>query len=186
MHNLTLKPEVTFCVRGVGSPVLANVYLHYVLDLWVHKSWRNRKVEGDMIIVRYADDFVTGFQHRREAEHFLNDLRERLARFGLALHPDKTWLIEFGRFANADRTNRGQGKPETFEFLGMTHFCAKTRNGKFRLGRRPWRKRVGRTLRRIKEELRRRMHWGKHEVVRWLGRVIHGWLNYFAVPGTSG
>ena len=171
---------------AIASPVLANVYLHYVLDLWVHKSWRNRKVEGDMIIVRYADDFVTGFQHRREAEHFLNDLRERLARFGLALHPDKTRLIEFGRFASADRKNRGQGKPETFEFLGMTHFCAKTRNGKFRLGRRPWRKRVGRTLRRIKEELRRRMHWGKHEVVRWLGRVIHGWLNYFAVPGTSG
>ena len=94
------------------SPVLANVYLHYVLDLWVHKSWRKRKVEGDMIIVRYADDFVTGFQHRWEAQRYLNDLRERLAQFGLTLHPDKTRLIEFGRFANEDRKNRGQGKPE--------------------------------------------------------------------------
>ena len=171
---------------AIASPTLANGYLHYVLDLWVHKSWRKRKVEGDMIIVRYADDFVAGFQHRWEAERFLDDLRARLARFGLALHPDKTRLIEFGQFASADRKNRGQGKPETFEFLGMTHFCGKTRNGKFRLGRRPSRKRVGRTLRRIKEELRRRMHTGKHEVARWLGRVIDGWLNYFAVPGTSG
>ena len=132
---------------AIVSPTLANGYLHYVLDLWVHKSWRKRKVEGDMIIVRYADDFVTGFQHRWEAERFLDDLRARLARFGLALHPDKTRLIEFGQFASADRKNRGQGKPETFEFLGMTHFCGKTRNGKFRLGRRPSRKRVGRTLR---------------------------------------
>ena len=171
---------------AIASPVLANVYLHYVLDLWVHKSWRKRKVEGDMIIVRYADDFVTGFKHRWEAQHFLTDLRARLARFGLALHPDKTRLIEFGQFASEDRKNRGQGKPETFEFLGMTHFCGKTRNGKFRLGRRPSRKRVGRTLRRIKEELRKRMHLGKHEVARWLGRVIDGWVNYFAVPGTSG
>ena len=170
---------------AIVSPVLANAYLHYVLDLWVHKSWRKRKVEGDMIIVRYADDFVTGFQHRWEAQRFLNDLRERLARFGLTLHPDKTRLIEFGRFANEDRKNRSQGKPETFEFLGMTHFCGKTRNGKFRLGRNPARKRVTRTLRRIKDELRKRMHLGKHEVARWLGRVINGWLNYFAVPGTS-
>ena len=170
---------------AIVSPVLANVYLHYVFDLWVHKSWRNRKGKGDMIVVRYADDFVVGFQHRWEAESFLGDLRERLARFGLDMHPDKTRLIEFGRFARANRKARGLGKPETFDFLGMTHFCAKTLRGKFRVGRKPSRKRMRRTLRRIKEELRKRMHWSKHETARWLGRVLNGWLNYYAVPGTS-
>ena len=175
--------------RGVpqgatASPVLANVYLHYVFDLW-SQAWRKRKGKGDMIVVRYADDFVVGFQHQWEAENFLNDLRERLTRFGLDLHPDKTRLIAFGRFAKARRKERGLGKPETFDFLGMTHFCAKTLRGKFRVGRKPSRKRVRRTLRRIKEELRRRMHLSKHEVAKWLGRVISGWLNYYAVPGTS-
>jgi len=166
------------------SPVLANVYLHYVFDLWA-KSWRNRKVKGDMIVVRYADDFVVGFQYRWEAESFLNDLRERLAQFELDQHPDKTRLIAFGRFAIARRKERGLGKPETFDFLGMTHYCAKTLRGKFRVGRKPSRKRVTRTLRRIKAELRRRMHLSKREVAKWLGRVINGWLNYYAVPGTS-
>ena len=169
---------------AIAAPVLANVYLHYVLDLWV-QSWRKRKRNGDMIVVRYADDFVVGFQHQWEAENFLNDLRERLAKFGLDLHPDKTRLIAFGRFAKARRKERGLGKPETFDFLGMTHFCVKTLRGKFRVGRKPSRKRVKRTLMRIKEELRRRMHLRKHEVARWLGRVINGWLNYYAVPGTS-
>ena len=138
-----------------------------------------------MIVVRYADDFVVGFQHRWEAESFLDDLRERLAKFGLELHPDKTRLIEFGRFARARRKERGLGKPETFDFLGMTHFCAKTLRGKFRVGRKPSRMRMRRTLRRIKEELRKRMHWSKHETARWLGRVLNGWLNYYAVPSTS-
>ena len=170
---------------AIVSPVLANAYLHYVFDLWAHKSWRKRKGKGDMIVVRYADDFVVGFQHRWEAESFLNDLRERLARFGLDMHPDKTRLIEFGRFARANRKAREQGKPETFDFLGMTHFCAKTRRGKFRVGRKPARERVRRTLRRIKEELRNRMHRSRHETARWLGRVINGWLNYHAVPGTT-
>ena len=169
---------------AIVSPVLANVYMHYVFDLWA-KSWRKRKGKGDMIIVRYADDFVVGFQHRWETENFLNDLRERLARFGLDLHPDKTRHIEFGRFARANRKARGQGKPETFDFLGMTHFCAKTRRGKFRVGRKPSRKRVIRTLGRIKEELRKRWHVDKYEVSLWLGRVINGWLNYYAVPGSS-
>ena len=113
-----------------------------------------------MIVVRYADDFVVGFQRRWEAESFLKDLKERLAKFGLDLHPDKTRLIEFGRFAKADRKRRGQGKPETFDFMGMTHYCATTRRGKFRVGRKPSRKRVGRTLRRIWEALRMRMHLG--------------------------
>ncbi len=170
---------------AIVSPVLANAYLHYVFDLWVHKSWRKRKGKGDMIVVRYADDFVVGFQHQWEAESFLSDLRERLARFGLDMHPDKTRLIAFGRFAKARRKERGQGKPETFDFLGMTHYCVTTLRGKFRVGRKPSRKRVRRTLRRIKEELRRRMHLSKHEVAQWLGRVINGWLNYYAVPGTS-
>ena len=169
---------------AIASPVLANVYLHYVFDLW-SQAWRKRKGKGDMIVVRYADDFVVGFQHQWEAENFLNDLRERLTRFGLDLHPDKTRLIAFGRFAKARRKERGLGKPETFDFLGMTHFCAKTLRGKFRVGRKPSRKRVRRTLRRIKEELRKRRHIGKHEVARWLARVINGWLNYYAVPGTS-
>ena len=137
---------------AIVSPVLANAYLHYVFDLWMHKSWRERRAKGDMIVVRYADDFVVGFQHRWEAESFLDDLRERLAKFGLELHPDKTRLIEFGRFARARRKERGLGKPETFDFLGMTHFCAKTLSWKFRVGRKPARQRVRRTLRRIKDE----------------------------------
>lgn len=169
---------------AIVSPVLANVYLHYVFDLWA-QSWRKRKGKGDMVVVRYADDFVIGFQNQWEAENFLSDLKSRLARFGLALHPDKTRLIAFGRFAIARRKERGLGKPETFDFLGMTHFCVKTLRGKFRVGRKPSRKRLKRTLRRIKDELRRRMHLSKHEVAKWLGRVINGWLNYYAVPGTS-
>ena len=170
---------------AIASPVLANVYLHYVLDLWVHKVWRKRSGKGVTIVVRYADDFVVGFQHRWEADSFLNDLRERLAEFGLNLHPDKTRLIEFGRFATRDRKNRGQGKPETFDFMGMTHFCVTTKRGKFRVGRKPSPKRVRRTLRRIREELRKRMHMGKLALAQWLARVINGWLNYYAVPGSS-
>lgn len=170
---------------AIVSPILANVYLHYVFDLWVHKTWRGRKAKGDMIVVRYADDFVVGFQHKWEADRFLINLRERLAQFGLALHPDKTRLIEFGRFAKANRKNRGLRKPETFDFLGMTHFCDQSRKSRFRVGRKPSRKRVRRTLKRIKDELRKRMHMGVHAVAKWLGRVINGWLNYYAVPGTA-
>jgi len=182
LHNLALKPEVAFCVRGVISPILANVYLHYVLDLWFQRRWRARAVEGETVIVRYADDFVVGFQHRRDAKRFVNDLKERLGRFDLSVHPDKTRLIEFGRFAQANRRVRGQRRPETFDFLGFTHYCAKDRGGGFQLGRKPVAKRVSRTLRRIKEELRRRRHRGVDELGRWLGQVLNGWLNYFAVP----
>ena len=138
-----------------------------------------------MIFVRYADDYTVGFQHKEDAERFLHDLTARLARFGLGLHPDKTRLIEFGRFAAANRAKRGQGKPDTFDFLGMTHVCARNRSGTFRVGRRPSRKRVRRTLRRIKESLHRRQHEDMRDTARWLGRVINGWLNYYAVPGTS-
>src|SRR6184192_2685110 len=121
-----LNHQVIFCVRGVISPLLANVYLHYVFDLWV-QHWRTHRAKGEVIVVRYADDMVLGFQLRAEAERFLQDWRERLRKFGLELHPDKTRLIEFGRFAAEDRKRRGEGKPETFNFLGFTHICAKNR-----------------------------------------------------------
>ena len=169
---------------GIISPCLANIYLHYAFDLWVHQIWRGRKATGDMIVVRYADDFVVGFQFQQDADRFLSDLTERMASFGLALHPDKTRLIEFGRHAPANRAAQGTGKPDTFDFLGMTHYCDKTRRGRFRVGRKPSRKRVRRTLNRIREALRSRRHLKAKEISRWLGRVINGWLNYFAVPGS--
>ena len=131
-----------------------------------------------------ATRHVAGFQHKRDAERFLADLKERLDQYRLQLHPDKTRLIEFGRSARANRTSRGRARPETFDFLGMTHYCEQTRQGRFRVGRKPAGKRVRRTLRRIKEALRRRRHEDKHNTVRWLGRVISGWLNYYAVPGS--
>ena len=169
---------------SVASPILANVYLHYVLDLWFQKKWRRREVTGDSIIVRYADDFVVGFQHKRDAERFLQAVRQRFENFDLTLHPDKTRLIEFGQFAHERRQRRGQGRPETFDFLGLTHYCAKTRNGHFRLGRKPMAKRMTRTLKRIREVLRRRMHANVADTAKWLGRVLGGWLNYYAVPGS--
>ena len=135
-----------------------------------------------MIIVRYADDFVLGFQYRSDAVRFQREATARLARYGLDLHPDKTRLIEFGRFAAADRKRRGQGKPETFDFLGFTHYCRRRRGGKFGLGRQPIAKRMSRKLRAIKQALKRRMHEDERETGQWLGQVLHGWLNYYAVP----
>lgn len=179
------KDDLRGTPQGSGiSPCLANVYLHYVLDLWFQKKWRSRETGGDTIIVRYADDFVVGFQYKRDAERFLDAARERFGRFELALHPDKTRLIEFGRFAHVNRQERGQGKPETFDFLGFTHYCTKYRNGDFQLGRKPVAKRMNRTLKRIGEALRRRMHANVEETARWLGRVLNGWLNYYAVPNS--
>ena len=134
------------------------------------------------MIVRYADDFVVGFQHKQDAEQFLHDLKARLGRFGLELHPDKTRLIEFGRFAISNRRQRGLGKPETFDFLGFTHYCTKDKKGWFRLGRKPIAERMIRTLKRLREELRRRMHDDILDTGRWLGQVLNGWLAYFAVP----
>ena len=169
---------------AIASPVLANVYLHYVLDNWFHRKWRKEVPEGEALIVRYADDFVVGFQYKREAELFLKDLKERLCKFGLSLHPQKTRLVEFGRFAQADRAERGERRPETFDFLGFTHYCMKTRKGRFRLGRKPMRARRIRTLHRIKEALRKRMHHDRWEVGAWLGKVVNGWLGYYSVPGS--
>jgi RNA-directed DNA polymerase len=164
------------------SPLLANVYLHYVFDQWA-QQWRGRHARGDMVIVRYADDFIAGFQHREDAERFQADLSQRLAKFGLELKAEKTRLIEFGRFAAQDRAGRGQGAPETFNFLGFTHVCGKTRSGRFALRRTTMGKRVRAKLREVKDQLRRRMHRLVPEVGRWLGSVVRGHLAYYAVPG---
>ena len=167
---------------SVISPMLANIYLHYVLDLWVTRKWRAQEASGDVIIVRYADDYVVGFEHRDDAERFLRDLTERFRGFELELNADKTRLIEFGRFAASNRRARGEGRPETFDFLGFTHYCREDRKGRFGLGRKPTRKRMNRTMERIKRELRARMHDDVMDTGRWLGRMLRGWLNYYAVP----
>ena len=155
------------------SPLLANVYLHYVLDLWAAR-WRRREANGDMIIVRYADDFIVGFQYERDARGFLDELRARLQEFALSLHPEKTRLTEFGRFAAKDRKARGQGKPETFNFPGFTFICGKTRSGKFLLIRKTRRDRMRAKLRRLKQEMWRRMHYPIPQQGKWLGHVVRG------------
>jgi RNA-directed DNA polymerase len=165
-----------------ASPLLANVYLHYVLDLWAD-WWRKHHAHGDVIIVRWADDFIVGFEHHMDAEKFLAGLRERFARFGLELHPGKTRLIEFGRFAATSRARRGLGKPETFDFLGFTHICAKSRNGRFWLKRITISKRMRAKLKAVKDQLRQRMHEPIPEQGRWLAAVVRGHTNYYAVPG---
>ncbi len=170
---------------AVISPILANVYLHYVFDLWAH-AWRRQHAAGDMVIVRYADDIVLGFEHERGARAFLAAMRARLGEFGLELHPDKTRLIQFGRWAISSRKRQGLGKPETFDFLGFTHFCTRSRkNGTFVIGRKTIRKRMRAQLQFIKWELRRRMHDSIYETGMWLRRVLQGYLNYFAVSGNQ-
>jgi len=163
------------------SPLLSNVYLHYVFDLWADQ-WRRRHAHGDVILVRFADDYGAGFEHRDDAERFLADLRERFAEFSLELHPEKTRLIEFGRFAAENRARRGDRKPETFEFLGFTHICAKTRNGRFKLKRVTSKKKMRAKLSSIKTELRRRWHHTIPEQGRWLASVLAGHYRYYAVP----
>ena len=168
---------------AVISPLLANVYLHYVLDLWI-QSWRRQSGRGDVVIVRYVDDFVIGFQHKADAEACLVALRERFAKFGLSLHPTKTRLIEFGRYAQERRSNRGERRPETFDFLGFTHRCDVGRKtGWFVLRRETIAARMRKTLAGIKVTLLRRRHWSIGEVGRWLTRVVRGWLGYHAIPG---
>lgn len=166
---------------GSISPLLANIYLHYAFDLWV-KQWRGRYARGDVIAVRYADDWVAGFQFRDDAERFQRAVAERLGRFGLKLHPDKTRLIEFGRFARENHSRRGQGKPQTFDFLGFTHCCGHTRKGKFMVLRLTSAKRLRAKLQAVKLELRRRMHHPIPEQGKYLHAVVAGHGRYFGVP----
>ena len=164
------------------SPLLANVYLHYVLDLWV-RVWRRTQAHGDMIVVRFADDIVLGFQERSDAERFWKELAERLRKFRLELHPDKTRLLEFGPYAAENRKRRGEGKPETFNFLGFTHICGKKRsNGMFTVLRQTIRKRLQAKLSEVKAELKRRMHRPVPEVGKWLRTVVEGHNRYYGVP----
>jgi RNA-directed DNA polymerase len=167
---------------GSASPLLANIYLHYVFDLWV-QQWRKTKAKGDVIVVRWADDFVLGFEHRSDAERFHQELAERFAKFKLKLHPEKTRLIEFGYYAANNRKERGQGKPETFNFLGFTHICGKKRsNGMFTVYRRTMSKRKRAKLKEIKTELRKRIHQRVTEVGKWLRSVVEGHNRYYGVP----
>jgi RNA-directed DNA polymerase len=167
---------------SVISPLLANIYLHYVYDLWVDR-WRKTRAQGDVIVVRYADDSVVGFKYQAEADRFLEDLRERLRKFGLELHPDKTRRIEFGRFAEQDRERRGEGKPETFDFLGFTHISGKTQSGHFTVRRQTVGKRMRAKLQDIQQQLRARMHDPVMQTGEWLKSVVQGYFNYHAVPG---
>ena len=168
---------------AVISPILANLYLHYVLDLWV-EAWREKVANGDVVIVRYADDFVMGFQHKEEADKFLEQLRERMRKFRLELHPDKTRLIEFGRFAQSNRKQRGEGNPETFNFLGFTHICGKTyKTGSFNVKRQTIGKKMAAKLKELRQKLRQRMHDGVPETLKWLQSVIRGYFQYHAIPG---
>ncbi len=177
------KTEVGTPQGAVASPLLANIYLHYVFDLWV-RHWRKHHATGDVIVARYADDTVVGFEHRADAERFLHEWKDRLQKFGLELHPDKTRLIEFGRHAAENRKQRGEGKPEVFNFLGFTHMCGKTRKtGRFIVRRKTIQKRLSAKLSELKKELRRRWHQPVAEVGKWLRSVVQGYLNYHAVPG---
>lgn len=166
---------------AVISPLLANIYLHYVFDTWA-LHWRTHRANGDVIIVRYADDSVLGFQYEDEAKHFLEDMKERFFRFGLELHPQKTRLIEFGRYAEARCKKRGLGRPETFDFLGFTHCCSTTRHGSFKILRLTVKKRMRATLAAIRERLKEKRHDPIDAVGRWLKSVLRGYFNYFAVP----
>lgn len=167
------------------SPLLANLYLHYVLAGWV-EQWRKKEAGGDVIIVRYADDFVLGFQHRAEAERFLEQVRERLRKCGLELHPTKTRLMEFGRYAAERRRKRGEGKPETFHFLGFTHTCGTNhQTGHFTIHRKTIGKRMAAQLRELKAKLRQRLHGSTGDTVRWLQAVVRGYFRYHAIPGNG-
>ncbi|WP_267459908.1 reverse transcriptase domain-containing protein [Klebsiella pneumoniae] len=169
-------------VRSSHSPLLANIYLHYVFDLWAHQ-WRRRYATGNVVMVRYADDIVIGFDKRYDARRFRIAMQRRLREFGLTVHPEKTRLMEFGRFAAENRAIRGKGKPETFNFLGFTHISGKDRNGRFMLIRKTRRDRMTATLKAIKDGLRRRWHYSIPEQGKWLRRVVQGYLNYHSVPG---
>jgi RNA-directed DNA polymerase len=167
---------------SVVSPLLANIYLHYAFDLWVN-VWREKRAHGEVVVVRYADDIILGFQHQADADRFLENLQERLGMFGLELHPDKTRRIEFGRFAEENRRRRGEGKSETFDFLGFTHISGKNRLGRFTVRRKTIRKRMRAKLRDIKQQIRKRMHDPVRQTGQWLKSIVQGHFNYYAVPG---
>jgi RNA-directed DNA polymerase len=169
---------------GSASPLLANLYLHYVFDLWVRK-WISQQATGAVTVVRYADDIVLGFQRQADAERLWKELAERLAKFGLETHPEKTRLLEFGPFATDNRRRRGEGKPETFNFLGFTHICAKTRGGRFTVLRQTMRQRLQAKLGEVKAELKRRLHEPVPEVGQWLRAVVAGHIRYYGVPMNS-
>ena len=178
------RSELGTVQGGSISPLLANIYLHYAFDLWA-RQWRGRYARGDMIVVRYADDWVAGFQYRGDAERFEREVSERLGQFGLKLHPDKTRLIEFGRFARENRCRTGQGKPQTFDFLGFTHCCGKTRKGKFMVLRLTSAKRLRGKLQALKLELKKRMHRPIAEQGQYLKAVVSGHVRYFGVPNNG-
>jgi RNA-directed DNA polymerase len=167
---------------SVISPLLANIYLHYAFDLWVN-VWRKKWAHGEVVVIRYADDIILGFQHQADADRFLENLQERLGMFGLELHPDKTRRIEFGRFAEENRRRRGEGKPETFDFLGFTHISGKNRLGRFTVRRKTIRKRMRAKLQEVKQQLRERMHDPVRQTGQWLKSIMQGHSNYYAVPG---
>ena len=169
---------------SVISPLLANVYLHYTFDLWAER-WRRREATGDLIMVRFADDIIVGFEHERDARRFWDAMRDRLWEFSLSLNPEKTRLIEFGRHAAANREKRGLGKPETFKFLGFVFICGKSRRGGFLVTRKSRRDRMAARLKKIKEELRRRRHQPVPETGKWLAQVVSGYFGYHAVPTNS-
>jgi RNA-directed DNA polymerase len=179
--HVVIEPDRGVIQGAVVSPLLSNVYLHYALDLWAHQ-WRRRHAQGTVIITRYADDAVVGFQYRHDAERFLTALTERLATFALRLHPEKTRLIEFGRYAARNRARRGQGRPETLTFLGFTHICSTSRNGKFQLRRNTNKQRMRAKLTEIQDTLRQHWHKPIAEQGAWLGRVLRGYYAYHAVP----
>jgi RNA-directed DNA polymerase len=166
----------------VISPLLANIYLHYVFDLWSHQ-WRSKNANGTVVVVRYADDVVLGCQYEVEAKTYLGLLQQRLQAFGLAIHLEKTRLIRFGRFAR--RAGRAAGRPDTFDFLGFTHYCTTTKHGHFKLGRKTSGKRLIKQIREVTRQLRQRMHAPVNETLAWLNRVVRGYVNYFGVPGNS-
>jgi group II intron reverse transcriptase/maturase len=176
--------EVGTVQGGSISPLLANIYLHYVFDLWTQR-WRQKEVRGDMVVVRYADDSVVGFQHRNQAERYLKALIARLEQFGLTLHGGKTRLIEFGRYAVANRRDRGEGKPETFNFLGFTHTCGKTKTGWFTVVRRTMRQRMQSALKRVKAALWQRMHAPVPDQGQFVAAVVRGHAQYYGIPDNS-
>ncbi|SFW81968.1 group II intron reverse transcriptase/maturase [Chitinophaga sancti] len=186
MENGVLSFEEDGTPQGGSiSPLIANIYLHYVLDLWT-QNMREKQLKGDVIVARYADDSITGFQYKSEAEYYLQDLRLRLAKFGLSLNEEKTRLLEFGKYAISRRKEQGSGKPETFNFLGFTHICGKSRKGKFTILRYTINKRMRSKMLSIKQQLRKRMHMKVSLVGKWLTSVLTGYFRYYGVSGNIG